>query len=263
MKLLRQTKDTFLGTPGGGFDPAYFPKLAALEDRHFWFKSRNKLIVWAIRKYFSPGINFLEIGCGTGFVLRGIGEKLPGASLAGSEYYEEALDFARRRVARAKLFQMDARSIPFRDEFDVIGAFDVLEHIFEDEVVLTQMFQAVRPKGGILLTVPQHPFLWSRFDSFSHHLRRYTPRELKLKVERAGFQVEDIRSFMSLLFPVLLLARYKRYGGNKAYDGFSELRTGAVLNTLAEKILSLERVLIASGVVFPFGGSLLLVARKA
>jgi SAM-dependent methyltransferase len=59
----------------------------------------------------------------------------------------------------AVLFQMDARKIPFESEFDVIGAFDVLEHIEEDEKALAQIFHAVLPGGGLILTVPQHRFL--------------------------------------------------------------------------------------------------------
>ena len=65
---------------------------------------------------------------------------------------------------------MDARRIPFEDEFDVIGAFDVLEHIKEDEQVLVQMHRAVKSGGGIMLTVPQHMFLWSEQDVQAHHV---------------------------------------------------------------------------------------------
>ena len=87
------------------------------------------------------------------------------------------------------LFQMDARFVPFEEEFDVIGAFDALEHIKEDEDVLREIFRATKEGGGIILTVPQHPFLWSQMDEISHHYRRYTRRGLIDKVQRAGFEV--------------------------------------------------------------------------
>ena len=64
----------------------------------------------------------------------------------------------------------------------MIGAFDVLEHIADDELVLSQMHQAVRKGGGIILTVPQHSFLWSEIDEYSRHVRRYSVSELKLKL---------------------------------------------------------------------------------
>src|SRR4030095_11666933 len=148
---------------------------------------------------------FLEIGCGTGFVLSGVKEALPSLTLAGSEIFSEGLGFAAQRLPDVDLFQMDARRIPFREEFDVIGAFDVLEHIQEDEAVLTQMYAATKKGGGILITVPHHPFLWSGSDEFARHARRYKTRELCDKVRRAGFHVLRVTSFVSVLLPALIL----------------------------------------------------------
>lgn len=59
------------------------------------------------------------------------------------------------------------KAFPFRKEFDTIGVFDVLEHVHEDEQILAQMHRAVHPDGGgIMLTVPQHPWLWSPTDEW-------------------------------------------------------------------------------------------------
>src|SRR4030095_1631809 len=110
-----------------------------------------------------------------------------------------------------------ARRIPFRGEFDVIGAFDVLEHIKEDEEVLAQMYQATRPRGGVLLTVPQHSFLWSEVDDYSRHVRRYSASELKAKVKRAGFETLRTTSFVSLLLPVMFISRLRQ---RSAHQGF-------------------------------------------
>src|SRR3989338_2594918 len=246
-----------------GFDPSYFSKLFELEKKSFWFRARNKFILWALRRYFPDMCKFLEIGCGTGYVLSAIEKEFPGLDLYGGEFYDSGLQCARNRVRRASLIQVDAKAIRFRNEFDVIGAFDVLEHIPEDEVVLSEMFQAVRPGGGILLTVPQHPFLWSRFDVFSHHVRRYSAKDLGMKIERAGFRILSLKSFVSLLFPLLLLSRLKRSGARDAYDGFKELKVSQPLNFICEKVLDFERVMVSWGISFPFGGSLLLAARKS
>ena len=102
---------------------------------------------------------------------------------------------------------MDARCILFECEFDVVGTFDVLEHLVEDERALAQMFNAARPGGGLLVTVPQHRFLWSESDRFAMHQRRYSRTELRKKVESAGFQIERITSFNSLLLPLMILSR--------------------------------------------------------
>ena len=96
---------------------------------------------------------------------------------------------------------MDARRIPFRDEFDVIGAFDVIEHIEEDVAVIDEVGRALRPGGGFVMTVPQHPALWSPQDEHAHHVRRYTAAGLRRKVEAAGFEVVRMTSFVRLLLP--------------------------------------------------------------
>ena len=131
-----------------GFDGKYFEKLARVEEGSFWFRSRNRLILWALHNYFPNARNFFEIGCGTGFVITGIRNRFPEMQVSGSEIFLAGLPYARQRLPDVSLFQMDARAIPFFDEFDVIGAFDVLEHIEEDHLVLKEMFEAVRPGGG-------------------------------------------------------------------------------------------------------------------
>ena len=103
-------------------------------------------------------------------------------TLSGSDLFCEGLTYAQERTPNATLIQMDARRIPFRDEFDVIGDFDVREHVEEDDVVFGQMFRATKRGGGIMVTVPQHRFLWSAADVFGHHRRRYTGKELVKKV---------------------------------------------------------------------------------
>lgn len=246
-----------------GFKDAYFDELARLEEKNFWFRARNKLIQWSLRRHFPGAQNFLEIGCGTGFVLAGMASEFPRLKLGGSEISSAGLAHAARRVPGAELFQMDARAIPFADEFDVIGAFDVLEHIEEDEVVLQQMHRAVRPGGGILLTVPQHDFLWSRTDVHACHVRRYAARNLAAKVRVAGFRVERITSFVSLLLPLMMASRALQPAADRTYDPLAELKMGGLANGLLEKIMDAERLAIRAGLNFPAGGSLLLVARKA
>src|SRR5258708_10308898 len=104
-----------------GISGESFAALAGLEDDHFWFRARNRLLIWAIRTYFPHAASLLEVGCGTGFVLTGIGEAFPHLALAGSEVRNAGLSFARSRLPTVRLFQMNARRLPFAGEFDVIG----------------------------------------------------------------------------------------------------------------------------------------------
>jgi SAM-dependent methyltransferase len=251
-----------LSLKNDGFDEDDFELLNKIEDGHFWFRSRNQLILWALRKYFPDAESFFEIGCGNGFVLSGVEKENPLLELYGSEIYESALANAEKRLKNARFFQMDARNIPFAEEFDVVGAFDVLEHIQDDEAVLAQMHQAVRKGGGILLSVPQHKFLWSDSDKFSFHVRRYEARELAEKVEKAGFQVVLTTSFVSLLLPFMLVSRWLSKGKIKETGPKVELEMNPALNILFKRVLDLERLFIKWGLRSPWGGSLLMAARK-
>lgn len=246
----------------GAFPAESFERLAALEDRNYWFRSRNRLIVWALRRHFPRLRSFLEVGCGTGCVLGAVEAAFPAAQLLGSEAHVEGLACAARRLRRSRLVQMDAANIPFRDEFDVVGCFDVLEHIEDDRRVLAQCHLAARPGGGLILTVPQHPFLWSAADEYARHVRRYTRDEMLGKLEAAGFVPLFATSFVSLLFPALVLARRRHRRVDETYDPGAELAVGRALNFLLEAGLGLERQLIRLGLRFPFGGSLLVVAQK-
>ena len=143
---------------------------------------RNALIQWALGNYFPNAESFFEIGCGTGYVLAGIRENFPRMRLVGSDIFTDGLVFAKARLPGVELYQMDARRIFFECEFDVVGAFDVLEHLVEDESALAQMFNAARPGGGLLVTVPQQRYLWSASDQFAMHQRRYSRAELRAKV---------------------------------------------------------------------------------
>lgn len=245
-----------------GYEASRFPEIAGIAADSFWFRSRNRLIIWALRHYFPEANNFLEIGCGTGYALSAIETAFPHLSIVGSEVHYAGLQEAVKRLKKAELIQMDACKIPFIDEFDVIGAFDVLEHIEDDGTALSQIHKAVRQGGGIILTVPQHPFLWSQFDEHSCHLRRYKAFQLKLRVEQTGFRVTKITSFVSLLLPLMMLVRLIRDKSCRKDVVMTELKLGKLANSIFEKVLDFERVLIRFGLPFPFGGSLLLIARK-
>lgn len=207
--------------------------------------------------------SFLEIGCGTGFVLSGVASTFPAARLMGAEIFSAGLNYAAHRLHGAQFIQMDARKIPFDSHFDALGAFDVLEHIEEDTTVLSQICQALKPDGILMLTVPQHPELWSAQDELACHVRRYTVAELERKVSEAGFDIVDSGSFVALLLPLMWLSRrLPRNNKDGAHDVMAELRIGKFANRMLSAIMSVELFLTRAGIRFPAGGSLFLVAQK-
>lgn len=246
-----------------GFSEAFFDRLASLEEAHFWFRSRNRLLIWALKTYFPQADSFLEIGCGTGYVLSGVAEAFPPMRIAGSDAFVEALEYVKRRVPQADLLVTDGRRVPFSGSFDVVGMFDLLEHVEQDEAVLAQARAALKPDGGIVVTVPQHPILWTSVDDYSFHKRRYTRRELVRKVEGAGFRVIMVTSFMSLLLPIMALSRLRYRLFPTEADPWDEFRISKPLNRALEKVLDMERGIIRSGGSLPAGGSLLVIATIA
>lgn len=251
--------------------PQFAPYLAELnegfpatryckEAGNFWFRARNRLIVWALKNYFPSMKNFFEVGCGTGYVLSGVQKEFPTVRLYGAEIYAEALNIAAQNVNCAEMLQMDATRIPYEREFDVIGAFDVLEHIQDDELVLKQMHQALKGKaGGLILTVPQHMSLWSVADDYACHVRRYSASDLSKKLTAAGFRILSMTSFVTSLLPLMYLSRMR----NKSladYDPSGEFDIPLWLNKSLEAVLVLEQSAIRAGLSLPAGGSLLAVA---
>ena len=242
------------------FDPSSFDKLVEIESRHWWFRSRNRILLWVLKKYVGRFVNFLEVGCGTGFVLQAVHKHNPKAVLCGSDYFEEGLVHARKRMPSINFTQQDARKMDEEDLYDVIGAFDVIEHINEDELVLSNLSRALKSRGTLLVTVPQHRWLWSVVDEHACHVRRYTRGELVRKVTRSGLTVEYMTSFVSLLVPFMWLNRLRASRAN--YNPMDEFRISSWLNKLLEIIMFIELGLIKIGIKLPFGGSLLLLASK-
>jgi SAM-dependent methyltransferase len=248
---------------GSGFRSNHFTTLANLEANNFWFRARNRLIIWSLGYYVPNLKSFLEIGCGTGYVLSGIANAYPHAHLQGSELFTKGLIFAANRLPNINFMQMDARNIPFVDEFDCIGAFDVLEHIEEDTQVLAQIHQALKPQGIVLITVPQHQWLWSPIDEIACHVRRYSTKELHAKLQENGFEVLRSTSFVTTLLPVMLLSRlFQKFSSAKETNPETELNIPRWLNFIFENILNAEIGLIRCGINFPLGGSRLMIARK-
>lgn len=243
------------------FKAEYFEVLASLESGNFWFRARNALIQWALRRYFPQLNSFLEVGCGTGFVLSGVAEAFPCVRLAGSELFAAGLACVAKRLPTVTLVQMDARAIPYVEEFDVVAAFDVIEHIREDDAVLQGLYRAVKPGGGLLLTVPQHRWLWSRMDELACHQRRYRARDLHRQLREAGFEILRSTSFVTLLLPLMMLSR-RRMRHVETFDPRDELHLNPLLNRLLEAVLACELAWIRLGFNLPIGGSRLVVARR-
>jgi SAM-dependent methyltransferase len=249
-----------------------FKFLYEAEETNFWFLSRNRVIQHLFKKYVgTPATSVLEIGCGTGYVLKGLEKKFPNYVLKGSEIYVEGIKFAQKRLPNVEFVQLDATEMPFENEFDAIGAFDVLEHIEEDEKVMQEVHKALKNEGHFVISVPQYQWMWSHTDDIAFHKRRYHRKELKSKLKKAGFEVEYIGSFVFTLFPMMYLSRLlKKSSKNETQlstqetkqTELNELKLNPALNSLFLLCMKLDEWLIKLGLSLPWGGSLIAVAKK-
>ena len=173
------------------FCPEHYEPLFAAEDRHFWFRARNRCIAVVAR--LIPDLDsvkdIIEHGCGTGFVLRELQRIFPHAHVTGADLLGEGLALARRRFGGGNLVQADLMRCDYKQAFDLVGLFDVLEHLDDDLGALRALREQLRPGGWLLLTVPAHRVLWSDYDVASGHRRRYTRRELLERLSEADFHV--------------------------------------------------------------------------
>jgi hypothetical protein len=157
--------------------------------------------------------------------------------------------------------QMDARRVPATGLFDLTGAFDVIEHIGDDEGVLRGLRQATRSGGGIIVAVPQHPWLWSRADELAYHERRYCRGELEDKLRRNGFQVVFSSSYTTLLLPMMIASRMLVKSQESLDDPNPEFALNPKVNGLFKAILRAEVGLTLAGLRWPVGGSRVVVGR--
>jgi SAM-dependent methyltransferase len=248
-----------------GFDPATFDFLANVELDHFWFVSRRKLIVALAEKFAPKARSFLEVGCGN--VLTAVANSRVWNRIVGMDLHPRGLSLARTRLpASVELLQGDARSIPVRDTFDLIGAFDVLEHVTEDEAVVAGIRAALVGDGIFLAAVPQHPALWSASDDVAHHVRRYERGELDRKIAAAGFEILFSTSYAISLLPLIAVRRQLAgWLGPQTDPGTiarRELEVAPVVNRFLTLILDAETVLTRLGARWPVGGSRVIAARK-
>lgn len=240
------------------YDPRWFDLLDKVEDRHFRFAARRRVVGALARRAWTgaaAGAWVLEIGCGNGGLLSTLQDACPGANVIGVDLFSDALKHARRRSS-AHLLQADVTRPPFGAQFHLIGMFDVLEHLPDDIGVLRDVRKLLMPGGALLLTVPAHAWLWSDFDVHSDHRRRYSPRGLRTALEISGFRVEYLSQFMAALLPIMWLSRRARPSNPTA-----ELRIVPGVNGMMRALLSFEAALIGRQFRLGMGTSVIALAR--
>jgi SAM-dependent methyltransferase len=222
-------------------------KLTALEDRHWWYRERRRLLARSVAD-LTPGtaVDVGAAGGGNTRVLQGLGWKV-----AALEYGADGAEVCAERSI--PVLRADATRLPLAPgSVDLVVAFDVLEHIEDDKAAATGVFEALRPGGTFLVAVPADPRLWSAHDDAVGHVRRYTRQTLGDLLAGAGFVAEPMRSWNVLLRPVVALRRRNSTGSD-----LDDLP--GVVNTALSGIIAAERYLPVSSLP---GVSLLVRAKR-
>jgi SAM-dependent methyltransferase len=248
------------------YDPQFFATIAAIEDRHFWFTARNRTIHAAVKPVVTSlpdGYRVLEVGCGTGFVLKELVQLCQRGEVVGMDLYPEAVEFARAR-ASCQVLVGDVLKPLDLELFDVVCAFDVIEHLDDDVSILQGLRKLLKPGGTLFVTVPAHPYLWSYFDESACHKRRYECATLRAALNAAGFSPDYMTEFMMSIFPLVWLNRKlaSRKQASDADLAKAELRIVPVVNEALRAALSLESLVIRSRGRLPIGTSILASASN-
>lgn len=242
-------------------DPEAYQDIQRFQGNHWWYQGRRSVVRRLFRAYVRSSDRrgaYLDVGCGTGEGARIIG---PAGEIHGVDVSAEALALAEGQ-GYASLRQGTGENLGFPDGcFDGALALDVLEHVEDDAAMLRECARVLRPGGILILTVPAYRWLWSGHDEVFGHRRRYVRSELMEKIKTASFDIRLASYYFFFLFPVVAATRLvERLFRNKRTSHFFVLPTA--INRILIRIVALESRLLRRGVRFPWGSSLIVVARK-
>jgi SAM-dependent methyltransferase len=234
-----------------------------VEDVHWWFVGRRRILLSILNRYLGTGATnarqILDVGCGTGTMLTHLARF---GHARGVDMDLEAVGYCHDRGLQ-DVTQSGAGSLPFdKDSFDLVTALDVVEHIDDDLGALREMRRVLKPGGLLLLTVPAYRFLWGRQDDINLHKRRYTARDLRNRLQAAGFDVQRLTYMNSILFPAIAAIRLVRHVLPEPPKLESDFAFPAPqpLNVVLSAIFGSERYVLTRFDI-PFGVSIMALAR--
>lgn len=231
-----------------------------IQQRHWWFVTKKAIILDIIDRTRQSDRNSsaLDIGCGAGLMLDALAAR---GHTCGMDMSDDAIGFSKEifdgTVKKGSL----PDDVPYAtDSFTLITALDVIEHVDDDVGALKALRSRLADNGVAVITVPAYMFLWSAHDEVNQHKRRYTAKELTSKLKAAGFSIEKLSYFNTLLFPVVYVVR--KLNNMLGRDGASDVEMPSnIANFILTKIFGLEKYLLRF-MDLPFGVSILAVVRK-
>ncbi len=234
------------------FDRARMCRIERMEDQHFWFVCRRRILASWLRLVCPPGACAVDVGAGTGYTVRWL------EAQGWRAFGIEPLAAGEARGQIPMVCGVGER-LPIRSgSIEVVLFLDVLEHA-DDAACLREAWRVLRPGGHVIVSVPAMPWLWSKRDEEAGHRRRYTKHDLLRLLRTTGFEPVACRYFVAFLFPIVAVTRIAgRWWGAAQRVEESPGRWG---NALAFALTMLE-VRLGDRLHWPFGSTLLALARR-
>lgn len=224
-------------------DRSVYQHMAEMDQRHWWYRARREVLAALIAREANPPADaqILEIGCGTGHNLEMLGKF---GRVDALELDDEARSLAEKRLGRSVMSAPLPKlaGVP-QKHYDLVGAFDVIEHIDDDSAALASIAKRLKPGGKFVMTVPAHQWMWSAHDVANHHKRRYSKKGLRQLIDASPMKLDRIGYFNSLLFPLAVAERLASKARGKE-DANLSLPPSAI-NKAFETAFAAERHLVA------------------
>lgn len=218
----------------------------AIERKHWWFKGRRNAVLKLLPKTLND-LLILDIGCASGALLEELkAQNIPNQNLFGIDVSEKGIEYCQQNSFTNTQI-MDAQNLSFKERFDVMIASDCLEHLQYDEQALNSWFKHLKPNGKLIVFVPAFMFLWSQHDADNMHYRRYTKKELKQKLQSAGFTIESAGYWNAALFAPIAAARWLQnnvFKSKNVKDSGQVVLPNSIINWALLSLLKLENLWI-------------------
>lgn len=237
----------------------HYEQDAQAGETHWWWVARRRILRKVMQAYAVPdrSRSVLEVGCSTGSNLPFLGEF---GTVSALELDAEAAEICRQRHPDVYLYNQPIPQ-PLDRQFQIICAFDVIEHIDDEASTVDWLHRHLTEDGTVFITVPAYDFLWSQYDIDAHHFRRYTRPRL-VEALQARFDVHYTTYFNTHLFPIIALTRLMQRIGLVNLDGRDkEVGSSGLINAVLTKVFAAECLWVPH-LRLPFGVSLVAVARK-
>lgn len=232
-----------------------------IQKKHWWFVAKKEIVLDFINKYLPEkrNLRILDIGCGSGLMLNSLESY---GQVSGMDMSDDAISFSKEIFSGKVEKGFLPANIPYsKNNFDLVIALDVIEHINEDIEALKNIRTHMVEGGKAIITVPACMMLWSKHDVVNEHKRRYDLKELKSKLVESGFIIEKLSYFNTFLFLPVLIIRTLNNVLKREENSDLDMPSRPV-NFILYTIFSLEKYVLRICNLPSFGVSLIAVVRK-